>query len=346
MVLVMHLTPPVSLYLNLSDMPEFNIKHITKYTYESMVRDSVNHIILYPLEDEYQTVLKHDLKISGNPKVDTFTDYYGNQIGFFTYSDRHRELEIYSELTVSTTHRELPAETMFSELQWEELRNLRYHVPYIDYLKWEAFDSLPELKALMGLDVKADVTPYQTALDYCKLIFQEFKYIQGVTTVQTKLDEIWQLKAGVCQDFAHLLCQMLRMANIPAKYVSGYICPNKNGVRGEGATHAWVEAYIPSYGWLGLDPTNNCIANETYVRLAYGRSFNDCSPVKGVYKGPSHHKLAVQVIVGYDNGATEVHEPVVEQIAPEPVVEIVKGNSYRRNLELMQQIQQQQQQQQ
>ncbi len=323
-------------------MPEFNIKHITRYTYESLVRDSVNHIILYPKEDDHQKVIKHDLQISGNPRVDTFIDYYGNKIGFFTYSERHSELEIYSELTVTTTTKELPSETMFSELQWDELRSLRYHVPYIDYLKWEAFDGLPELKALMDTGSEAGTTPYQTAMRHCQFVYEKFKYIQGVTTVQTQLDEIWQLKAGVCQDFAHLLCQMLRMVNIPAKYVSGYICPNKNGIRGEGATHAWVEAYLPSYGWLGLDPTNNCIANETYVRLAYGRSFNDCSPVKGVYKGPSNHKLTVQVIVSYDNGLTDVYEPIIEQAEPEPAVEFAKGNSYRRNLELMQQIQQQQ----
>jgi transglutaminase-like putative cysteine protease len=323
-------------------MPQFNIKHITKYTYEALVRDSVNHIILYPKEDDYQKVMNHDLKISGNPKVDTFVDYYGNQIGFFTYSERHRELEIYSELTVTTAARELPAETMFSELQWDELQSLRYQVPYIDYLKWEAFEGLQELKEITSGFTKSDSTPYKVAMNYCTYVFEKFKYIQGVTTAQTQLDEIWQLRAGVCQDFAHILCQMLRMVNIPAKYVSGYICPNKNGMRGEGATHAWVEAFIPSFGWLGLDPTNNCIANETYVRLAYGRSFNDCSPVKGVYKGPSNHELTVQVIVSYDNGNVETLEPVIEKIETEVEMPVFKGNSYRRNLELMQQIQQQQ----
>ena len=323
-------------------MPEFKIKHITKYTYESPVRDSVNHIILYPKQDEHQQVKQHKLKISGNPYVDNFMDYYGNQIGFFTYTEPHQELEIYSELTVTTIAKELPVETMFSELQWSELQMLRHQVPYIDYLKWEAFDGLQQLKLITTDYNERNSTPYATALKYCSYVFDEFQYIQGVTTVQTKLDEIWQLKAGVCQDFAHILCQMLRMANIPARYVSGYICPNKNGVRGEGATHAWVEAYIPSYGWLGLDPTNNCIASETYVRLAFGRSFNDCSPVKGVYKGGSDHKLTVQVIVGYDNGTTESSEPTLV-VTPEPLHSVEsKGNSYRRHLELMQQIQQQQ----
>ena len=90
-----------------------------------------------------------------------------------------------------------------------------------------------------------------------------------------------EIKAGVCQDFAHILLVMLRLLNIPARYVSGYVCPHDHNLRGEGATHAWVEAYIPFYGWLGLDPTNNCIVNDFHVRLAIGRSFSDCSPVRG-----------------------------------------------------------------
>lgn len=324
-------------------MPEFNIKHITKYTYESPVRESVNHIILYPIEDEFQKVIKHTLQISGNPKVDVFTDYYGNKIGFFAHSERHRELEICSELTVATNTKELPTETMFSEMQWKTLQALRYQVPYIDYLKWEAFDGLNELKKTTDQYLQSDLTPYGIAMNFCKYVYEHFKYIQGITTVQTQIEEIWQIKSGVCQDFAHILCQMLRMAKIPAKYISGYICPNKNGIRGEGATHAWVEAYIPDFGWLGLDPTNNCIANETYVRLAVGRSFTDCSPVKGVYKGPSNHKLTVQVIVGYDNGVAEIYEPVTEKTEPASVPTLItNSNSYRRNLELMQQIQQQQ----
>jgi transglutaminase-like putative cysteine protease len=325
-------------------MPEFRIKHVTKYTYESPVRESVNHIILYPIEDEFQHVIKHHLKISGAPKVDVFTDYYGNKIGFFTYSEKHIELEICSELVVSTIAKELPTESMFGDIQWMELYKLRDKVPYIDYLKWETFDGLRELKTITDKYLNNGLTPYRVATDFCKYVFENFQYIQGVTTVQTQINEIWDIKSGVCQDFAHILCQMLRMVRIPAKYISGYICPNKNGVRGEGATHAWVEAYIPNYGWLGLDPTNNCIANETYVRLAFGRSFNDCSPVKGVYKGPSNHKLAVQVIVGYDNGILETRESLIEETTEAIVVSNhqTNGNSYRRNLQLIQQIQQQQ----
>jgi transglutaminase-like putative cysteine protease len=100
------------------------------------------------------------------------------------------------------------------------------------------------------------------------------------------------------------MLQMLRTINIPGRYVSGYICPNKNGMRGEGATHAWVEAWIPGYGWAGIDPTNNIWVTNNHVKLAVGRNFNDCTPIKGTFKGPARQKLLVYVSIGYEDGKT------------------------------------------
>jgi transglutaminase-like putative cysteine protease len=136
----------------------------------------------------------------------------------------------------------------------------------------------------------------------CAYIYQHFQYQKGITTVETTIDEILEHRSGVCQDFAHVLLQMLRTLGIPARYVSGYICPNKSGMRGEGATHAWIEYYLPGYGWVGLDPTNNVFAGPYHVRLATGRHFGDCSPVKGTFKGLAHQNLSVFVSVGYEDG--------------------------------------------
>jgi transglutaminase-like putative cysteine protease len=207
----------------------------------------------------------------------------------------------------------------------------------------EHFDSLYNLREIVERERVEQETPYQTALRYTKFVFDNFKYIPGITTVETSLDEIWTLKAGVCQDFAHILLVMLRLVNIPSRYVSGYICPNKNGMRGEGATHAWVETYLPNYGWLGLDPTNNCVANETHVRLAVGRNFTDCTPVKGVYKGQARHHLEVSVSVSYEHDLLEPAE--ITEFPIEKVIGGPQANSFKLYAELMEQQQQQQQQQ-
>jgi transglutaminase-like putative cysteine protease len=325
-------------------MPEFKIQHTTKYAYDGFVRDSANKIILYPIVDIYQDVLKHDLQISGHPQVDTYVDYYGNEVGSFTYTEPHNLMVINSQLSIITHPRPLPLDNIFSAEQWNELFNLRYIVPYIDFLKQEYFEGLSELRPVVDAERKVEDTPYHTALKFCKYVYKNFDYIKGVTTVETTLDEIWKIKAGVCQDFAHLLMVMLRLVGIPARYVSGYICPNKDGMRGEGATHAWAEAYLPGYGWLGIDPTNNCVANESHVRLAVGRNFSDCSPVKGVYKGAAGHTLEVSVSVGYQDG--QVHEEkdiFTVSTAPKTATAIAR-NSYAKYMEMIEQQQQQQQQ--
>jgi transglutaminase-like putative cysteine protease len=326
-------------------MPEFKIQHITKYTYEGLVRDSANQIILYPLQDDHQEVLKHELTITGDPIVDTYVDYYGNQVGSFTHRDPHSQLIINSQLWVTTKHRPLPVNDIFPEQQWKDYERLRYIVPYIDFLKQEYFNGQFELWKIVKTELKKEDTPYQAILRFCQYIYNNFEYIKGVTTVESTLDDVWKLKAGVCQDFAHILMVMLRLINIPARYVSGYICPNHNGMRGEGATHAWAEAYLPDYGWLGIDPTNNVVANETHVRLAVGRNFSDCSPVKGTYKGPYGHRLDVAVSVGYNkenpSGNGELSEMFDEPVIKHPAPDFSK-NSYQRYMEMIQQQQQQQ----
>ena len=327
-------------------MPDFRIHHITKYLYEGPVRDSANQIILFPIKDEFQEVIKHELKISGDPFVDIHTDYYGNEVGDFTYIEPHRQLEISSKLWVTTKHRMFPIDDMFAGHQWEALGSLRFQVPFIDFLRQEYFEALPELETIVQAGKVPNETPYQTAVRYCKYVYENFEYIKGVTTVETTLDEIWAIKAGVCQDFAHILMEMLRVVGIPARYVSGYICTTKStSFRGEGATHAWVEAYIPNYGWLGLDPTNNIIANENHVRLAIGRNFLNCSPAKGVYKGAGNHSLEVTVSVSNSTDELNDYETVThhEMIPVLPAAKSAVKNSYREYLEMIQQQQQQQQ---
>ena len=206
-------------------------------------------------------------------------------------------------------------------------------MPYINFLKQASFKAQDEILAAINSIQKERITPFESSKYLCNYVYKNFQYIKGVTTIETTVDEIWKLKSGVCQDFAHILLVMLRYMGIPARYVSGYICPNKSGMRGEGATHAWVEAYLPEYGWLGLDPTNNCVVDDTHVRLAVGRNFVDCSPVKGTYKGTSKHKLEVKVSVSYENDPT----PKMDQDDSEVSFHDAPINSYRKFIEMQQQ---------
>ncbi|MEI9933500.1 MAG: transglutaminase family protein [Ferruginibacter sp.] len=254
-------------------MPRFIIHHVTKYSYPAAVRDSANQVMLFPVKDENQELLSQQLVITGLPTVEMYRDYYGNEIGTFMNVEPHKELLIDSKIEIITRKRELPNDSSAAEDQWNYLQGIRYIIPYIDFLKQERITSLEEVRKIADIELFKTMTVFKAAEKLNEYVYANFKYIKGVTSIETTLDEIWKLKAGVCQDFAHILLAMLRLLGIPARYVSGYVCPHDHNLRGEGATHAWVEAYMPYYGWLGLDPTNNCFVNDLHVRLAIGRSF-------------------------------------------------------------------------
>ncbi len=318
-------------------MPRFIIHHVTKYTYAEPVRDSANQIMLYPIEDQQQEVIEHQLKITDNPLIEIYKDYYDNKVGSFTNPGVHSALVIDSQLTVTTYPQPLPEDFTSQKQQWDELQKLRFQLPYINFLMPQQFKALPEVLQVVKEEQLKERTPLQLAKALSSYVYHNFEYKAGVTTVETTLDEIWELKSGVCQDFAHLLLVMLSLVNIQSRYVSGYICPNKNGMRGEGATHAWVEAYIPFYGWLGLDPTNDVLVEDKHVRLAVGRNFSDCSPVKGTYKGNARHNLEVKVTVGYED---EKHQIKEVQLPPVPITMPLTAepqNSFRLYMEQQQQ---------
>ncbi len=323
-------------------MPRFFIHHVTKYTYPEPVRDSANQIMLYPIKDETQEVLSQSIEITGEPFVEQFKDYYGNEAGSFMNIAPHKELRIDSNISVITKPITFPKDDTSIEQQWDHLNQIKFVVPFIDFLKQENFAALPEVKQIADAGFYKSVSVYVAVQQLNTYVYENFQYIKGITSVETTLDEIWKLRAGVCQDFAHMLLVMLRLLCIPARYVSGYVCTHDHNLRGEGATHAWVEAYVPFYGWLGLDPTNNCIANDGHVRLAIGRSFSDCSPVKGTYKGTAKQTLEVGVSVSNEEGG------ISKEAASLLTTQIVSGkledgsaddNSYRRHMQMVQQQQ-------
>ena len=318
-------------------MPVFYIRHRTHYKYSGFVIDAANEIKLYPLEDEFQKVLEHHLHISQQPAVHTVTDYFGNTTGFFSLILPHEELMIESLVMVEMMPKPAPKRDSNSKEVWNKVRSDEVQLEFHDYVKAEQAICRLELQHAIHEIMDREQHPLDTILELSEYIYKNFEYKKGVTNIETNIDEIWKLKAGVCQDFAHLLLYMLRLMGVPSRYISGYICPGSSEWRGEGATHAWAEVWLPDTGWVGIDPTNKCLAGERHVRVATGRQFSDCTPVKGTYRGGSKHKLDVIVKFGSKSFA--------EMEAIDPVDIFTKGeegvpkNSYLAYLQMQQQQQ-------
>ncbi|MBK9329179.1 MAG: transglutaminase family protein [Sphingobacteriales bacterium] len=309
-------------------MPVFKIQHITKYLYDRPVKESVNQIKIFPFNRNGQEILSHELHITDEPIINKFQDYWGNSVGYFTLSQPHESLIIESRMIAKTFYKEIDESLSIKEDRDLLRQEISSSLLLLDLAQKETIQSQDKIQSILNDICIEECSPLQSIKSCSEYIFENFQYLKGITDIETTVDEIMELRSGVCQDFAHVLLQLLRTIGIPSRYVSGYVCPNKNGMRGEGATHAWVEAYIPNLGWIGIDPTNNCFANEHHIQLAVGRDFTDCTPVKGTFKGPANHELMVFVSVGYEDGtvfedenAVKMHKELTDAV---PVIHIVQ----------------------
>ena len=132
-------------------------------------------------------------------------------------------------------------------------------------------------------------------------IYHEFRYDPTATTVSTPVEEVFEARRGVCQDFAHLQLACLRALRLPARYVSGYLLTRapegKEKLIGADASHAWLSVWCPGHGWVDVDPTNNLLVSVEHVTVAWGRDYGDVSPVSGAIFGGGAHTVQVAVDV-------------------------------------------------
>ncbi|MNS03636.1 Protein-glutamine gamma-glutamyltransferase [compost metagenome] len=318
-------------------MALFKIVHITKYQYNWPIKESINEIRLYPHNFDNQEVLQHQLLITNNPEVEISKDFYGNRVGNFNTIEAHSEMTIESRMLVRVNHSlkipEIDNTSVADLMEAKEKSILLLRLCYP-----ESIEKQEEIISILNEIEYTGKSILEIAQQCNNYIFNHFTYTKGITNIETTVDEILEIRKGVCQDFAHVLLQLLRTAGIPSRYVSGYICPNESGLRGEGATHAWVEIYTPNQGWLGLDPTNNIWTMDNHVKLSVGRNFYDCTPVKGTFKGLAKQTLSVCVSIGYEDGRQfeEINDVQLEEVSSE----LQEQLDY---IELLQHQQQQQQ---
>ena len=144
-------------------MATYRIKHITRYTYTAPVIDSANQIMLYPVEDQLQEVENHNLSISYNPQIDVYQDFFGNRAGLFTIVMLHHELNIISEIKVTTYPTTLPVDDKAPEDQWNHLRLIGDVYTYQDFLTKEAFNRNEEVLGEVDQCLNFSETPFRVA---------------------------------------------------------------------------------------------------------------------------------------------------------------------------------------
>ncbi|MDB5947654.1 MAG: hypothetical protein JWQ33_2680, partial [Ramlibacter sp.] len=284
--------------------------HETAYDYAPPVKTAQHVAHLKPRHDGQQQVLSHRLTVMPAPAQQTeTTDVYGNTRAFFNLAGAHEELSVVADSVVAT---QVPAKPTDS-VPWEAARErMRYHRsaawdPASEFVFASPY--VPRHEHFLAY-ARPCFTPgrplWEASWELMERIHEDFTYETEATDISTPALEALDMRKGVCQDFAHIMLGCLRSLGLPGRYVSGYLLtrppPGKARLIGSDASHAWVAVYLPGPegepgSWAELDPTNNRMPGEDYVRLATGRDYSDVSPIRGVIHGGAHHTLHVAVTV-------------------------------------------------
>jgi transglutaminase-like putative cysteine protease len=286
----------------------YRVKHVTTYRYTEPVLLAHHLAHLTPRQTSLQSCLRAQIRITPQPSEidENGHDYYGNPVTFFGFREPHATLTVQVISRVEVKDREPPSESRardwhgigdplqgLSGDQLLDVADFCYDSPYVALT--------PAIRDYAAHSFHPGRSVLAAVLDFNHRIHEDFSYDPAATTVATPLTQVLAERKGVCQDFAHLAVAGLRAMGIPARYVSGYLLtrppPGKPKLRGSDASHAWVSAFLPEFGWIDIDPTNDCMPEDEHVTLGWGRDFGDVSPLQGVVLGGGEHRLKVGVDV-------------------------------------------------
>lgn len=271
------------------------ITHVTRYGYEEPAWDSFNQLCLRPNDDYRQTLHAFSLVVTPSVELRSHRDAGGNLIHHFHVPQAHDRLTIAATSVVETYPVPAPVEVPAGVLP-----GLRHRL--FEFLAPTARVPLDRdwFEALGAARLAPEDGLVRFVGDLTRYLRERFRYAPNATQVDTALPDFVAAGAGVCQDYAHAMLALCRMAGIPARYVSGYVHPHPHTsetLLGSEGSHAWVEVFLPGNGWVGYDPTNGVPVGEAHVKMGVGRDYDDVPPVRGWRRGGGAGTLDVEVRV-------------------------------------------------
>jgi transglutaminase-like putative cysteine protease len=285
----------------------FDVSHRTAYAYRKPVLQSQHLVHLAPRQGPRQRVLRHGLLIEPAPSAQfEHLDYFGNGTVILAVDEEHTELVIHARSTVEVGAPDLPILALSAP--WEEVAGgaLRSKSEIdVGILQFVSASRHTRVGAEVLAYARPSFPPHrpilEAALDLTRRIYDDFTFDSAATDISTPVSHVLQERRGVCQDFAHLALACLRGFGLPARYVSGYLLtyppPGMEKLQGADASHAWISVLAPEAGWVDFDPTNGVIPTGEHITVAYGRDYDDVSPVSGVLLGGSRQTMSVAVDV-------------------------------------------------
>ena len=273
------------------------IHHETEYRYASPVSDSYVEARLRPWSDADQGCA--DFSLTTSPSARLFQCRTPLAwVDFFNLLAPHDTLRLTSAATVITMPRNPFERLDLTQEDWPLIHDDHLRDRFWEYLQPPSEPEEAEAVGRMAADLRRETGPGVAAFltELARSIHADYTYDPRATNVTTPLAEVLSHMRGVCQDFSHLMLAVCRSAGVPARYVSGYLYTEKQPI-GDGAMHAWVEAFLPAAGWIGFDPTHGLLVDHQYVKVAVGRGYAEVPPTRGMFRGRQEHTIAVRVRV-------------------------------------------------
>ena len=281
------------------------IRYASRFEYPEPVRESHNMLRACPATTPHQVVVSYDVRSRPMSRVLSYVDYWGTRVDAFSIRRAHDRLDVIAEAVVDTSSRPAPE----SDAGVEAYRGDDIVLGLHTFLQPSPHARWSGTLAREAADVVAGATSAVEAVSAVHdAVAVRLEYAPGSTYVGMDVNDVWERGRGVCQDFAHAAIAMYRAVGIPARYVSGYLYAEDQSVglppeeaEIEIATHAWVEAFVPGWGWWELDPTNPTPVGELHTKIGHGRDYDDVMPLRGVYHGPADHALGVSVTMSREH---------------------------------------------
>lgn len=271
------------------------VRHRTELAYAGFARESVNEARLLPVASARTEVEHAVIDVSPDAGVHVHRDVFGNAVGWFQITGRHRRLVVESHGVVRSADQPALHPTLAPEEEWNALADPAFRDTHAEFLMRTPHAAWgPRVAAL------ADTLPSSEGMgvgawigDMVQAVHSVVTYTPGATLVDTPVEVVASERHGVCQDLAHLSIALFRRQGVPARYVSGWLHDPARGAPGE--SHAWVEVLIPGAGWFEVDPTHPEPITGRWVRVAVGRDYADVTPLRGTYQGDPTESMVVTV---------------------------------------------------
>ena len=268
-----------------------NVEHRFAFGYDGYISESFLELRVQPKTTPSQTVASFALSVGPPARVFRYRDWNDNVAHHFTVTKFHDRIEVASRSTVETHPAAPPLEAArdtppFSDLPFALSDFVQFHGPI------KLTSALRDVHRAIAVPAKAPLAEQVAAVG--AYLRREFDYQRDVTRYDSTTADFLELRAGVCQDFAHLALGLLRLRGIPCRYVSGYLHVERTPSE-PAQSHAWIEVYAPAIGWVPFDPTHNVVPDERYVVVGHGRHYDDVPPNRGIYRGSARETLTAQV---------------------------------------------------